>query len=79
MPNWVANTVKVEDLNAVVGKFIRKPTQEEVDKYAWEKDKFGKWTNVPVDDSNHLMDAMRYSVEDYIVKNSIELSYRRII
>ena len=38
----------------------------EISNYTWEKDKFGKKLNVPIDDFNHLMDAMRYGVEDYI-------------
>jgi phage terminase large subunit len=32
----------------------------------WSKDKFGKKLNVPIDDFNHLMDAMRYALERYI-------------
>ena len=41
----------------------------EIGNYTWEKDKFGKKLNVPVDDFNHLMDAMRYALEDYILGN----------
>lgn len=40
------------------GNFIR-----EIGNYTWAKDRFGKTTNVPVDDFNHLMDAMRYALE----------------
>lgn len=36
----------------------------EIGNYTWAKDKFGKKTNKPVDDNNHLMDAMRYALED---------------
>ena len=32
-------------------------------------DKFGAKINVPVDDFNHLMDAMRYALEKYITGN----------
>lgn len=35
----------------------------EISNYVWDKDKFGKTLNQPVDDFNHLMDAMRYAVE----------------
>lgn len=35
----------------------------EINNYVWDKDRFGKTLNVPVDDFNHLMDAMRYAVE----------------
>ena len=36
----------------------------EISNYSWSKDRFGKSINVPIDDFNHLMDAMRYAVED---------------
>lgn len=36
----------------------------EISNYTWEKDKFGKQINKPIDDFNHLMDAMRYALED---------------
>lgn len=41
----------------------------EISNYQWDKDKFGKALNVPIDDFNHLMDAMRYALEQYIVGN----------
>lgn len=34
----------------------------EISCYAWDQDKFGKPINTPVDDFNHLMDAMRYGI-----------------
>lgn len=37
----------------------------EIQNYAWAKDKFGAQINEPMDDFNHLMDAMRYAVEKY--------------
>lgn len=40
----------------------------EISNYTWDKDKLGNKTNRPVDDFNHLMDAMRYALEQYIVK-----------
>ncbi len=36
----------------------------EISNYSWDKDKFGKTVNKPIDSFNHLMDAMRYAVED---------------
>jgi phage terminase large subunit len=36
----------------------------EIGNYTWEKDKAGRKTNVPAADFNHLMDAMRYAMED---------------
>lgn len=38
----------------------------EVSNYTWDEDKFGKKINKPVDDFNHLMDAMRYGLEGFI-------------
>lgn len=36
----------------------------EITNYTWDQDKFGKKLNRPIDDFNHLMDAMRYALED---------------
>lgn len=36
----------------------------EVSNYTWDKDKFGKKINKPIDDFNHLLDAMRYALEE---------------
>lgn len=38
----------------------------EISQYTWDTDKFGKKLNVPIDDFNHLMDAMRYALEKFI-------------
>lgn len=38
----------------------------EISNYTWDKDKFGNRLNAPIDDFNHLMDAMRYAVEKHI-------------
>ena len=41
----------------------------EISNYTWDVDKFGTKLNVPIDDFNHLMDAMRYALEKFIKKN----------
>ena len=41
----------------------------EISNYTWDKDKFGNKLNKPIDDFNHLMDAMRYGLEDDIIGN----------
>lgn len=41
----------------------------EISNYTWDKDKFGNKINKPIDDFNHLMDAMRYGLEKYIKGN----------
>lgn len=38
----------------------------EIGNYTWDKDKYGNKINSPIDDFNHLMDAMRYGMEDVI-------------
>ena len=38
----------------------------EISNYMWDKDKFDNPVNKPVDDFNHLMDAMRYALESYL-------------
>lgn len=38
----------------------------EICNYAWDVDKSGKKLNKPIDDFNHLMDAMRYAGEEFI-------------
>ena len=40
----------------------------EISNYTWDKDKFGTKLNRPIDDFNHLMDAMRYALEEHISK-----------
>ena len=37
----------------------------EINNYKWKKDKFGKPTGQPEDSYNHLMDALRYGLEEY--------------
>jgi phage terminase large subunit len=38
----------------------------EISNYTWKVDKFNKKLNEPIDDFNHLMDAMRYALERFI-------------
>ena len=40
----------------------------EISNYTWKVDKFNKKLNEPIDDFNHLMDAMRYALEKFINK-----------
>lgn len=47
----------------------------EISNYTWDEDKFGNKINKPIDDFNHLMDAMRYAVERYINKKTIQFGY----
>lgn len=43
----------------------------EISNYQWDKDKHDKTLNKPIDDFNHLLDAMRYSLEKYINESSV--------
>lgn len=49
----------------------------EISNYTWDKDKFGTTLNTPVDDFNHLLDAMRYALEDMMIQ-SAATAVRRI-
>lgn len=51
----------------------------EISNYQWDKDKFGKSINRPIDDFNHLMDAMRYALEDEIVKKGARAVDRSLL
>lgn len=51
----------------------------EISNYAWDKDKFNNTLNKPTDEFNHLMDALRYGIEDYIVNKQLTFSANRII
>lgn len=42
----------------------------EISNYTWDKDKLGNKLNRPIDDFNHLMDAMRYALEKFIAKGN---------
>lgn len=42
----------------------------EISNYTWDRDKFGNKLNKPIDDFNHLLDAMRYALEQYIKGNT---------
>lgn len=57
----------IQDLEIIVHprcvNFLR-----EIGNYTWDTDKLGNKINVPIDDFNHLMDAMRYALERHITK-----------
>src|SRR5690625_959436 len=42
-----------------------KHTIEEFNTYTWKQNREGKWLNEPIDENNHIIDALRYSVERY--------------
>jgi len=44
----------------------------EIANYTWDTDKFGARVNTPIDDFNHLMDAMRYATEEFVRPRAVE-------
>lgn len=65
----VANGIQwIQDLKIIIHprcvNFIT-----EISNYAWEDDKLGNKLNKPVDGFDHLMDAMRYALEQFITGN----------
>ena len=51
----------------------------EITNYQWAKDKFNKAINEPIDDFNHLQDAMRYAVEPYTRNRKLRTINKRIL
>lgn len=45
----------------------------EISNYTWDKDKFDNMINKPIDDFNHLMDAMRYAMEEFDGRKGVRL------
>lgn len=45
----------------------------EISNYTWDKDKFDNPINKPIDDFNHLMDAMRYAMEEFDGRKGVRL------
>lgn len=45
-------------------------TIEEFDTYIYKQDKDGKWLNEPIDNNNHIIDAIRYALERYHIQTS---------
>lgn len=65
-PDSISNGIQfIQDLEIVISpqcvNFIT-----EIGNYTWDKDKFGKKLNRPIDDFNHLLDAMRYGMERHV-------------
>lgn len=45
-------------------------TIEEFDTYIYKQDKDGRWLNEPIDNNNHIIDAIRYALERYHIQTS---------
>lgn len=55
-------------------------TIEEFSSYSYQQDKDGNWLNKPEDRNNHIIDALRYSVEKYSIpaKQTNKQTYKAI-
>ena len=51
----------------------------EIQNYMWDKDKFDNKLNKPIDDFNHLMDALRYAMEDLKKADTVNFGYNKIM
>lgn len=45
----------------------------EISNYTWDKDKFDNAINKPIDGFNHLMDAMRYAMEEFDGRKGVRI------
>lgn len=54
-------------------------TIEEFDTYTYQQDKEGNWLNKPIDANNHIIDAIRYSLEPYHFKTNNKPNIRQQI
>ena len=55
-------------------------TIEELDNYAYKKNKqTGEYTNEPIDKHNHLMDALRYSIQAITGKGKIKTFNKKLL
>lgn len=48
--------------------------KNEISKYKYKEDKNGNVLPIPVDKDNHLLDALRYSLEDDMTQNKVKVS-----
>ncbi len=55
----------IQDYEIVISKKCSNFSNE-ISNYTWDKDKEGRTINKPLDEFNHLMDAMRYGMEELI-------------
>lgn len=52
----------------------------EIDNYTWQKDKStNEYINKPIDEFNHLLDALRYALEDVMPRNRMRSLSRQML
>lgn len=73
-PDSINNGIQwIQDFEIIINKRRCANFVTEISNYTWAQDKFGKRLNVPIDDFNHLMDAMRYGLERFILNKAIKI------
>ena len=50
--------------------------KNEIEQYHWQEDKYGNAMAKPVDANNHLLDALRYALEDEILAAEVRAGRR---
>lgn len=50
--------------------------KNEIEQYHWKEDKYGNAMAIPVDANNHLLDALRYALEDEILAAEVQAGKR---
>ncbi|MCY9511639.1 PBSX family phage terminase large subunit [Paenibacillus larvae] len=53
----------IQQYEIIVHKFRCPNVSMELSSYVWNQDKTGRFLNQPIDDFNHLLDALRYAME----------------
>ncbi|MFX3631864.1 MAG: PBSX family phage terminase large subunit [Candidatus Pristimantibacillus sp.] len=53
----------LQQFEIIVHKYRCPNASLELSSYVWDQDKSGRFLNKPIDDFNHLIDALRYAVE----------------
>lgn len=65
----------LQDFDIIIHKDCKNFIKE-ISNYSWAKDKFGKSLNTPIDENNHLMDALRYGCEPLYNQAQLESTRR---
>ena len=50
--------------------------KNEIEQYHWKEDKYGNAMAIPVDENNHLVDALRYALNDEILAAEVKAGKR---
>lgn len=58
---------RLQEYRIIIHKSGCPYTASEISSYCWKQDKNGKTINEPIDTDNHLMDALRYAIQDVVM------------